>query len=124
MEQDNSNSILIPLREAQSFAKTKGNEVATAVLAPKEWLILARELEGEGRKVEADEASALELFVGETKVLVEFETVSERQLFRALFIIRTQYGQVCPEFELCRHASCQASVGAWMTADEALQIYG
>lgn len=115
--------ILIPLREAQNSAKLRKEEVTEAILDPKEFLILHGELVEEGRKVEAGEASALELFVGPTKVSVQFVTDNERQLFRAAYIIKTQFGQVCPEFELCRHSSCQASVGAWMTADEALSIY-
>ena len=120
---DNETSILTTLREAQLSAKNRRHEVEGAILDPGEWMKLHDELAGEGRKVEAGEASALELFVGETKVSVEFVTGNERQLFRAAYIIYTQFGQVCPEFELCKHASCQASVGAWMTADEALKIY-
>ena len=123
MQQETSNSILTPLREAQSSAKARKEDVTTAILTPKEWLLLVHELVAEGRRLEADEASGLELFVDETKVLIEFATATERQLFRALFIIKTQFGQVCPNFELCKHGSCQASVGAWMTADEALEIY-
>lgn len=120
---DSSTTILTQLRAAQRSARRDENEVTGAVLDPKEWMKLHDELAAEGRKVEAGEASALELFVGETKVSVEFVTGNERQLFRAAYIIYTQFGQVCPEFELCKHASCQASVGAWMTADEALKIY-
>lgn len=38
----------------------------------------------------------------------------------ALLKIRNDYGQVCAEFESCKHASCQASVSAWLEADRAL----
>ena len=124
MQQETSISILTPLREAQSSAKLRKEEVEGAILTPKEWLLLYRELGAEeSRKVEAGEASALELFVGATKVSVEFESTNERALFRAAFVIISQFGQVCPEFELCKHSSCHASVGAWMTADEALETY-
>ncbi len=123
MEQETSNSILTPLREAQSSAKLRKEEVEGAVLSPKEFLILLDELVAEGRKVEAGEASVLELFVGGTKVSVEFTTAAERQLFRGAYIIKTQFGQVCPEYTDCSHDSCRASVGAWQTADEALSIY-
>lgn len=73
--------------------------------------------------MEAGEASVLELFVGETKVSVEFVTGNERTLFCAAFVIISQFGQVCKDFELCKHDACRASVGAWMTADEALETY-
>lgn len=69
------------------------------------------------------EASALALLVDETKVEVEFDDDKVRQLFRAAFIIYTSYGQVCPDFELCAHDSCRASVGAWQAADEALGVW-
>lgn len=118
-----NDSILIPLREAQLSAKSRKQEVAEAILDPKEWLVLARELAEEGTRVTADEASSLALSIDGTAVTVQFVTGHERQLFRAAFIIRTQYGQVCPDFKTCKHDACQASSGAWMTADEALSIY-
>lgn len=39
----------------------------------------------------------------------------------ALTLIRTQYGRVCAEYEVCTHAVCASSYGAWATADEALK---
>lgn len=39
----------------------------------------------------------------------------------ALKEIRENYGQVCEEFEFCRHVACQSSVSCWMTADKALK---
>lgn len=39
----------------------------------------------------------------------------------ALKEIRENYGQVCEEFEFCRHIACQSSVSCWMTADKALK---
>ena len=69
------------------------------------------------------EASALALLVGETKVEVEFDDDKVRQLFRAAFIIYESYGQVCPDFELCAHDACRASIGAWQAADEALAAW-
>ena len=34
--------------------------------------------------------------------------------------IKAHYGQVCPDFEVCSHPWCNASYGAWATADERL----
>ena len=116
-------SILTPLREAQSSASQRGETVEGAILTPKEWLTLHAERAAEGGKVAAGEASALVLFLGDTKVSVEFESEKERQAFRALYIIWSQFGQVCEKFELCAHDSCRASVGAWAAAEEALQLY-
>ena len=42
------------------------------------------------------------------------------RLRAALLEIRTSYGRVCPEYELCTHAACASSYGAWATADIAL----
>ncbi len=44
-------------------------------------------------------------------------------LVAALQFIKDNYGQVCPEFELCTHPWCASSVGAWMEADKALSGY-
>lgn len=126
MDQSNSpqtDSILQPLRQAQLSAKEREDEVLTAFLSPQEFLILHRELVEEGRDLTAAEASALAYFVAETKVEVEFDDDKVRQLFRAAFIIHNSYGQVCAEFELCKHDSCRASVGAWQTASEALDAW-
>lgn len=38
----------------------------------------------------------------------------------ALLQIVERYGQVCDDFEECRHPACLASVGAWFVAYEAL----
>lgn len=38
----------------------------------------------------------------------------------ALEEIRSTFGQVCDEFELCSHSACQSSAGSWLTADAAL----
>ena len=40
---------------------------------------------------------------------------------RALESIKQNYGQVCDEFEICTHASCQSSYGCWETANIALR---
>lgn len=49
------------------------------------------------------------------------EIRGERERLReSLETIKTQYGKVCPEFELCEHESCQSSCGAWLVADAAL----
>ena len=46
---------------------------------------------------------------------------AERDRYHAaLATIRRDYGQVCAEYELCQHAACAASYGAWATADAAL----
>jgi hypothetical protein len=39
----------------------------------------------------------------------------------ALKEIKENYGQVCAEFEICKHIACQSSVGSWITADKALK---
>ena len=39
----------------------------------------------------------------------------------ALQEIRDTYGQVCKNFDICAHVSCQSSVAAWMIADKALE---
>jgi len=118
-----TDSILQPLRQAQASAKEREETVETAFLTPQEFLTLHREVEGEGTKLTCGEASALVFFVGETKVEVEFDDDKVRQLFRAAFVIYTSYGQVCPNFELCAHDSCRSSVGAWMSAEEALKVW-
>lgn len=41
-------------------------------------------------------------------------------LERMLAYIRDNLGQVCAEFEGCRHASCNASCTSWLVADAAL----
>ena len=48
-------------------------------------------------------------------------TKSLKIALAALKEIKDNYGQVCPEFELCKHDSCQSSVSAWMAADKALK---
>jgi hypothetical protein len=49
------------------------------------------------------------------------ELQKENHNFRvALETIRTCYGQVCEDFELCTHPACQSSYGAWAVADETL----
>lgn len=54
-----------------------------------------------------------------TKRLIATE--NERNIYRmALEEIRTNYGKVCQEFELCEHPACASSYGAWAVADEAL----
>jgi len=40
---------------------------------------------------------------------------------KALQDIHRNSGKVCPDFELCKHASCQSSYYAWATADIALK---
>lgn len=40
---------------------------------------------------------------------------------RALKLIKQSYGQVCDEFEICTHSSCQSSYGCWETANIALR---
>ncbi len=35
--------------------------------------------------------------------------------------IRDQYGKVCETYELCRHAACESSIGAWFEAYAALK---
>ena len=34
--------------------------------------------------------------------------------------IRDKYGKVCSTYEVCSHAACASSVGAWFEADAAL----
>jgi hypothetical protein len=47
---------------------------------------------------------------------------AENLLLRsALVQILRDYGKVCPGFEMCTHASCASSYGAWATADQALK---
>ena len=47
--------------------------------------------------------------------------VREHNVYKtALEKIRSEYGKVCEEFELCTHVACGSSVGAWFTADKAL----
>lgn len=79
----------------------------------------------EAASLDADEARAeldtrrenLELC---QKRLITTET--ERNTYRdALEEIRTRYGHVCTEFELCEHPACESSYGAWAVADEALR---
>jgi hypothetical protein len=41
-------------------------------------------------------------------------------LHAALQTIHDSYGKVCRGFELCTHAACQSSYGAWAVADAAL----
>lgn len=43
------------------------------------------------------------------------------RLEAALEEIRTKYGQVCNEYEMCDHPACEASYGAWAVADKALR---
>ena len=42
-------------------------------------------------------------------------------LYQALEEIKRKEGKVCAGFELCHHASCRSSYGAWAIADEALK---
>ena len=37
--------------------------------------------------------------------------------------IRDNEGKVCADFELCNHASCLSSYGAWVVADEFLRTH-
>jgi predicted aminopeptidase len=46
------------------------------------------------------------------------------ELRAALQTIRDNYGKVCRGFELCTHAACQSSYGAWAVADAALSARG
>jgi hypothetical protein len=47
---------------------------------------------------------------------------AENLLLRsALVKILRDYGKVCPGYEMCTHASCASSYGAWATADQALK---
>ena len=39
----------------------------------------------------------------------------------ALREIKENYGQVCEEFEICKHIACQSSVSCWIVADKALK---
>lgn len=43
---------------------------------------------------------------------------------KALKEIEQNYGQVCEEFEICKHVACQSSVSCWMVADKALKEIG
>lgn len=54
----------------------------------------------------------------------ELETlIAERDLYRAaLECIRSTYGQVCDEYEVCKHKACYGSYGAWATADAVLRL--
>jgi len=36
--------------------------------------------------------------------------------------IKEKYGHVCENYELCAHASCQSSYGAWAIADALLTV--
>lgn len=46
---------------------------------------------------------------------------AERDRYRsALDRIRSMYGRVCEEYEICEHRSCHDSYSAWAVADEAL----
>lgn len=48
--------------------------------------------------------------------------VAEHARYKAaLQLIRSHYGQVCDEYELCDHKGCYGSYGAWATADAALR---
>lgn len=49
------------------------------------------------------------------------ETAKLKIAVAALREIRENYGQVCVEFEFCKHVACQSSVSCWMTADKALK---
>jgi hypothetical protein len=37
-----------------------------------------------------------------------------------LTTIKEHYGRVCEEYEICNHAACNSSYGAWAVTDEAL----
>lgn len=39
----------------------------------------------------------------------------------ALKEIKENHGQVCEEFELCKHVACHSSVSCWMISDKALK---
>jgi hypothetical protein len=41
-------------------------------------------------------------------------------LAHALRMIKNECGQVCDDFELCTHRSCQSSSNAWFIAEAAL----
>lgn len=41
-------------------------------------------------------------------------------LAHALRMIKSECGQVCDDFELCTHRSCQSSCNAWFIAEAAL----
>lgn len=43
------------------------------------------------------------------------------QYGRALVLIQEKLGQVCENFEICGHPSCQSSYAAWSLADAALK---
>ena len=49
------------------------------------------------------------------------ETAKLKIAVAALKEIKENYGQVCVDFELCKHVACQSSVSCWMTADKALK---
>lgn len=42
---------------------------------------------------------------------------------KSLQKIRDTCGQVCPEYEICLHDSCESSYAAWAIADEVLKKY-
>lgn len=50
-----------------------------------------------------------------------FLTGQVEQYGRALVLIQQKLGQVCENFEICGHPSCQASYAAWSLADAALK---
>ena len=118
-----TDSILSALKQAQLSAKKNQEEVTTAFLTPKEFLQLHKELAATGREMTYAEASALALFIDETKVEVELDDDKVRQLFRAAFIIYVAYGQTCEAPSTCGHDSCSASIGAWRTSSEALESW-
>lgn len=43
---------------------------------------------------------------------------------QALTLIRDAYGQVCQQFEICRHTSCNSSYTSWAVADATLRKIG
>ena len=54
--------------------------------------------------------SFLKLMLGETETFK-----------KALVEIKKEQGKVCPEFEICKHESCQSSYSSYAIADEALR---
>jgi hypothetical protein len=118
-----TDSILHALEQAQRFAKKNQEEITTAYLTPGEFLQLHKELDAEKRVVTYAEASALALFIGATKIEVEFDDDKVRQLFRSAFIIYASYGQTCKAPTMCAHDACSASIGSWRASSEALESW-
>lgn len=48
------------------------------------------------------------------------ENFKYNQAIEALKTIKEEYGQVCENYETCRHPACASSYGAWAVADIAL----